>query len=477
MPAPVLDGMATGQSSGSTTLAATLTTTGTNRVICALVYLEKFSPVPSWVTGVSGGGLTWNKRTQATVFTGSGTPLGAYDPQTLELWWALAPSALAAVPITATFTAASDDAAILVFGVSGCNTTTPWDSDASLAARKVNFGGIAPSFANISTAQANDFLIFGFGSNTSQGMGTLPTGFTTIGSTVNGGGSRYASIGACYRGVTATQTAQTFTWGSAFTTAQAAVLFDALTADTGGSTTAPRPTWEMFARKGLGATSTITVDVAGFSANDVIVLATYCLQTAGVAVSTVTGGGLTWTRRARTHGSTRGNLEIWSAQVTGTLASSTITVTYAAAVDSASVLAMALTGVDAARWDANAGVPAMASNAVAGSWTASVPSVATSSARDLVLAVLGVSGNAGTSVPSGFMLLDQVVQGGSSWNQGMSIGIQTRAATRSSAAVAWGAAVTDSAAGVAAGEYLVDALTADAPVIVSTQAVRIMVLA
>jgi len=476
MPAPVLDGSATGVSQSTTTVAAALTTTGTNRIICALIYFE-LNAGRLWATGVSGGGLTWNKRTQATTFQGSGQ--ATYNGQTLELWWALAPTALAAVTMTATCSATFDGAAMLLFGVSGCNTTNPWDANVSLAARATNFFATVPTFTNISTTQANDFLIFGFGSNGNQTIGTVPTGFTSIGARVNGSPPvNFAAVGAASLGVTVAQTSQTYAWGSAFTTAANAVIFDALTADTGGSTTAPRPAWEVLTRKTIATTNTVALDTAGISANDVIVVVAYSEQTGGgPAISTISGGGLTFAQRSRSHGSARGNLEIWSALVAGTLAASSITVTYAATVDSASVLVMAMVGCDASRWDANAGLPKLLSNTAGGTWTPSVTAVTTSQAHDMVLAAAAATVAGALTVPSGFVLLDQVQGVAGIQPSNLGIGMQPRATTQSGATITWGVAMGDGATTSAGGEYIVDALTADVPPVVSSQAVRAMVLA
>lgn len=466
---PTLDGTATGIAGGSSPVSATLTTTTANDIICALVFIE--APTANrWISGVSGGGLTWAKRTQATGFAASGFNAA----QSLELWWALAPSPLAAVTITATMSGAYDDAAILVFGVAGCNTTAPWDANASLAARLSFFGATVPTFNGISTTQANDFLIFGFGSGASQGIGTVPTGFTQIGATINGGGARWASIGAAYRNVTSAQSNQTYAWGSVFASGGNAAIFDALTADTGGSTASPRPNWEVLTRNTVSAGASVALETAGISANDVFVLLAYC-QNAGAAppaISSVSGGGLTWVRRLRSHGSTLGNLEVWSAQATGTLALSTITVTYASSADGASVVLLSVAGCDTSRWDGNVGLlPAMVSNtANANPWTPSL-SASTSQAHDLVIAAVGLANNNTfaqlNSVPTGFTPLAQMVTG-ASWFSALAVGTQVRTTTQSGAAVTWGAAVADTRLGIGGGEYIVDALTADVATILAT---------
>jgi hypothetical protein len=271
---------------------------------------------------------------------------------------------------------------------------------------------------------------------------------------------------------------QTYAWGSAFGSANNAVIFDALTADTGGSTTSPRPNWEVVTRKVISTTNTVSLDTAGIAANDVIVVVSYSEQAGGgPAVSSISGGGLTFAQRSRTHGSARGNLEIWSAQIAGTLAASSITVTYAATVDSASVLVMAVTGCDASRWDANASLPKSQSNTAGGTWTPSASAVSTTQAHDMVLAMTGVTFGGTPALPSGFALLDQIQTSSGSVICNLMVGLLSRATTQSGATITWGGSISEPGNPAAGGEYVVDALTADAPVVVITQSVRVMVLA
>lgn len=475
MPAPTLDGTNTATASTTTTVAAALTTTGTNRIACVLVYIEH-AATGHWVTGVAGGGLTWAKRTQATALP------GARNGQTLELWWAVAPTTLSAATITVTCNSAFDDAALLVFGVAGCNTANPWDANVSLAARSIpaaSASTIAP-FTGISTTQANDFLIFGWGMANSQAIGTPPAGFSAIGAVQNGGGALFASIGAAYMGVTATQTNQTYTWGSSLTvTASGAAIFDALTADTGGTTIAPVPTWESISERKATTTNTISVNVAGVSVNDVVVILSYCEQSGGgPAISSISGGGLTWTQRSRSHGSGRGSLEVWYAQITGTLAVTAITVNYAATFDNASVVAFSVAGCNSAIWDSSLGKSQ--SNVAGGNWTPSVAAVSTTQAHDMMLAIVGTNNASGniTSVPPGFVFLDFVQSTGGTYQPYFAFGTQARNTTQSASTVAWSAFLADQAGSTnAGGEYIVDALTADAAAVGGTTQARAMILA
>lgn len=450
---PALDGTATGQATGGTTVSATLTTTSANDIICALVAIEKASTA-LWLTGVSGGSLTWNKRTQATLLP----PLGG-NPLSTELWWAVAPTALSAVTITATANAAIDDAAILVFGVSGCNTTNPWDANVSLAARQIATSPL--SFSGISTTRANDFLIFGWGSNGGNAIGTVPTGFTVIGNRNNGGGSLFASVGAAYQAVTSVQSNQAYAWGSSLSGVSYGI-FDALTAELGGSTVAPRPTWETISVYFANSVSSGSLTIGGPSANDVIVVMSYAEQSGGgPAITGISGGGLTWLPRSRSHSSARGSLEIWYAKASGALAASTITITYAATADCISVAALAVTGCDGSVWDAHS--PAIQSNTAGGTWTPSA-TVTTAQAHDLMLALTGLTNNPSmTSVPSGYTFLTSNTSNAGITYGPLAVSVQSRNTTQSGATVAWSSSLADMAGANAGGEYIVDALTADAP--------------
>jgi hypothetical protein len=455
MPAPTLDGTATGQSSATTTVAATLTTTNTNDIVCALVCVEKLSTL-LYVTGITGG-VTWQKRSQTTL-----TDLS------LELWWGVSAGALSGVTITATFNAASDCAAILIFGVSGCNTAQPWDNNLTLPNRMYTALAI-PSVGNISTSNANAFLIFAFGtkSGLTSTIGTVPTGFTQIGFRANGSGSRAATVGAAYRGVTATQTNQTFAWGSNLNS-PAYALFDALTADV-SALTASLPTLEVLNIATTQTTNTLAVPVGSISANDAILVVSYCEQAAGgPAITSVSGGSLTWALRVRTHGSSRGSLEVWSARSASALAASTVTISYGANFDACTVTAFSVANIvtSGSVFDTNVALPAVASDGVGTSWTPSV-TAATTLSPDMVLAIVSSDSTAAapvsglTTPPTGYTLMNYLFNTVATLTAQMALAYQLRSTTLSSSTVAW-PTIGDSAGTNRGGEYVVDALTAPA---------------
>jgi hypothetical protein len=236
MAAPVVDGTATGIGTAVASIAmGGLTTTGANRIIVVQVSIGSTTgTTPPAVTSVTGGSLTFTRRSQIV----SAAQNNLKD--SLEVWWALAPSTLTSTVFTVNFASSTyDDAAALVFGVSGCNTAAPWDTNSSLPA--TGSGVLTPTFSGISTTSANCLLLFGVGSDRIFSQNNPPSGFTLVVGSYNGGGSRYCYEEIARKGVTSVQTNQTFTWGGVIADNFAApdvFMFDALTAD---ATSAVRP--------------------------------------------------------------------------------------------------------------------------------------------------------------------------------------------------------------------------------------------
>jgi hypothetical protein len=150
------DGSASGKSA-TATLATTggITTAGTNRIIVALISTIDSTAAPT-VSSISGGSLTWNH----TRYASGSQPIGSSLFADTEIWWALAPSSLSAATITATLSGApSFSGDIAVFGVSGANTSSPFDPNGSLPAAVVSANAsAAPSVSGISTTNANALL-------------------------------------------------------------------------------------------------------------------------------------------------------------------------------------------------------------------------------------------------------------------------------------------------------------------------------
>jgi hypothetical protein len=225
MAAPTLDGNAHGQHSGGGNATATLTTTKTNDIIVMMVYNE-LNAGASAVSGVTSPGLTFAKRSSSNG-TGNGN---------LEIWWALSAGILTAAVLTVAFAATYDNASLVAFGVNGCKTAAPWDSNVSLPRKssQPTTGG-TQSVSGVSTTEANDFLIAGLGA-VSGPTSTPITGWTFIDLNSNGAGTFFSVVAGNGLGVTSPQSSLTVTGPNTVNafgavTAGGEMIVDALTAD------------------------------------------------------------------------------------------------------------------------------------------------------------------------------------------------------------------------------------------------------
>jgi Putative Ig domain len=158
-----IDGSVTNTTVSAGAIALTLTTVNTNDIIMAYVRMASGGSV----TGITGGGLTWTKRAQGTLVGNTIT----------ETWYAKSASALSATSISVAISGTST-ARATVFGVSGANFTTPFDTNASLPAKKN--GNNSQGNQTISTDHANDMTILYAGSDASLGTVSRPSGFAQV---------------------------------------------------------------------------------------------------------------------------------------------------------------------------------------------------------------------------------------------------------------------------------------------------------
>jgi hypothetical protein len=212
---------ATNTATNTTTVAAAITTSLANDIILCFLHEERGGAATTF-TGVSGAGLTWTRRFQYQ-YTGA-----SYN--TVELWWALAPSVLSAVTITATMGATIDGSSIQLIAVNGANTSAPFDVNASFPARAATYSASTWSAA-VSTAAANTML-FGFGASGNGPTFTVGTGFTHLYHTYDPSSGLYSITDTEYQLFTSAQTSYSATYG--VTMADSIVAFDALAAGSGG---------------------------------------------------------------------------------------------------------------------------------------------------------------------------------------------------------------------------------------------------
>ena len=297
---PAIDGNSTNRlGGGSSSIGATLTTARANDVVAAYVSpADVGSATPPSVSGLSGGGLTWNHRvtTSATTFTqyyvpitltnnvfsalstdgsatgtfsttNSGTitlsttnpddlivveetnedgpnavmltvssvtasgltfaqrssvTLGAPTYQDTEVWWAVATSALASTVIRVTLAGTTDDASLVAFGVSGANTTSPWDANAALPAAATGNPSTTPTVSGVSTSNPNDMILGFQGNGNNAGVvavsETAGSGFTLIRDVTNNGAANADDASAEYETVSTAQSGISVGFGTAMGT-------------------------------------------------------------------------------------------------------------------------------------------------------------------------------------------------------------------------------------------------------------------
>lgn len=149
----VFTGSITGTSSGT----ISMTTALTNDIIVLLVHCENTGSTQT-VSSVTSSGLTWALRKRIS-FNNTNDSL----QQNMEVWWAYSSAALTSSVITVTLSGTTDRAALMAFGVNGCNSfAAPFDTNASLPASATNpTASVVTPQATISTDGSNPF-VFGF---------------------------------------------------------------------------------------------------------------------------------------------------------------------------------------------------------------------------------------------------------------------------------------------------------------------------
>lgn len=183
--------------SGQSSNTAVINTTGTNRVVLAYVSASATSGTPT-ISSVSGGGLTWAKRSGQT-FAGNGTHNAA-----MEIWWAWAAAQLSAEVITVTGGGAYDHLEISCLCYSGIPSSlsaNPWDTNGSLPAlfkyesntnQSSHTTGNCPA---ISTDNASTCVIGMFFTNASPtNRADTPAGYTETVSKRNSGGTDWDHV-------------------------------------------------------------------------------------------------------------------------------------------------------------------------------------------------------------------------------------------------------------------------------------------
>ncbi len=150
---------------GVSTLACSVTTTGTNKIVVLTVATQNTSATARTVSSVTdngSAGLTFVLAPNARKNASTVCLAGSINPCALnvEQWWALAASALTTESLTVNL---SGSATVVIGGWKGVagvfNTAAPFDTDVSLAA--LNNGGSAtvPTTGTFSTLATDTLLV------------------------------------------------------------------------------------------------------------------------------------------------------------------------------------------------------------------------------------------------------------------------------------------------------------------------------
>lgn len=202
---------ATGNTITVKSVPVTLTTTSASDIIYLCTRADSTAGV---ITGVADTSLlSWSLR-KAEYPSGPNT-FG-------ECWYAVAGGILSSDVITVTWTNVPSFARVLAFGISGADTSTPFDTNASIPAGGLQTGNVTTiNVSSITTNNSNDMLIGSLTTTAAISATSRPSGFTQVASTGT------AAFDVSYNIVSSVQSAATFTWS--WTTATPAnIIFDAV---------------------------------------------------------------------------------------------------------------------------------------------------------------------------------------------------------------------------------------------------------
>jgi len=211
-PAPALDGSATGTwTSGAVITTSGFSTTKTNDIVVLSIVTYK-SGASVTATGIidSKSAVTWQNSARSSSISCS----GGQEVTEIE-WYGIAAGIVTTDAISVTLSSAPTAGSAIAFGVSGADTTTPFDPAAGLPETAVSACSAvtaAPTVAAVSTLADTDFIVSLFGGYTSvtETAGAIGGTVATLANTVAGTGDSNA---AEYRSVAASQSSVSCAFG------------------------------------------------------------------------------------------------------------------------------------------------------------------------------------------------------------------------------------------------------------------------
>jgi hypothetical protein len=391
-----IDGTATGTATNASSVASgAFTTAGTNRICVAVIHMATNTDAdgPS-VSSISGGGLTWVKRSAHRWQDLTRSPI---SHQRQEVWWALAAATQSGITVTVTLSGTNNDAiSLMVYGVSGADTTTPWETNKSCPHynnqdRGNGYGGSPCGVVSTDTANT---MLFIFQASDRVGAFGLPSTFTAVTNvTVTGTNSSVQSVTQLV--LSAIQTHRTPDVSGDSGKASSGIIMDAMrqAAEGAGSggTVIMRTGGSQITCGGTG-TATLTPFFTSDQTNTIIVVVVCIAKVSATSptVSTVAdANSLTWTKRTSQAQLSSGghgmDQEVWWAFAAAAQFGNKITVTFSATPSNANVQVMQFIKVDTSNpFDPNGLIPHLEKH------TASATSGATVSTNNANTLMLGL---------------------------------------------------------------------------------------
>lgn len=153
-------------------ISASVTTSGTNRILLFIFSNEGAGSAASTITGITTTGLTWAKL--------AGPSAWGLQHGSSEVWWAYAPTAgtyAAAVALSAS----QDDYYYTILAVSGTvNFSNPFDPNVGFPVfTHFDSNATSPVTGTFSTTKSSTIVFCFMGANTFSKQNAPPTGFTT----------------------------------------------------------------------------------------------------------------------------------------------------------------------------------------------------------------------------------------------------------------------------------------------------------
>jgi hypothetical protein len=354
-----IDGHAQGTSTTSgTTVSASLTTANTGDVIVAIVEACDQGNFPGVTLSDAGNKIiNWKLQYEIPVV----------DKVTVQVWWGTAATTMTTNSITATFDRNITRKNIIVFGVSGANTTNPFDSNSTIFPGSIATGsgfGQAAITAAFSTSCTNSMLVVLCGSTSNNTLNSPTAGYTSIEAiSGNSGGT----ISCAQKVVSATQSSITPQMSGNIGNGTEVTFGFAIAAagETACQNYPPVPLFEGV--NGTGQTtsqSSIATTITTNHSNEII-LAIVGRQS-NVSVTGISGTGTSsWTQYSSTqHEGTDDYVDIWYGIAASPLAAVSITATFSGATPNSSMVLTGLVsnGNTASPFDSNGSVPSFNGN-------------------------------------------------------------------------------------------------------------------